>query len=132
MTRRVRVALVVCLILTPLVAWAGSPHMVSCTQSVSGNTLTVDGKEAGLGDETQVQVVLTAEAQCINPGDHHPKAVNKESVTAVGTFPVQNGMAVFVLSATATFQPSCSPPMSVVFTEVTACDIAHGACCSFF
>jgi hypothetical protein len=122
---------IILLFVMPVVAHSGSPHMVSCTQSSSGDTLTVDGKEAGLGNETQVQVVLMAEAQCINPGDHHPKAANKESVTAAGTFPVQNGMALFLLSTTATFQPSCSPPMSVVFTDVTVCDAAHDACCSF-
>src|SRR5262245_39099371 len=34
--------------------------------SASGNTLTVAGKEAGLGDEQQVHVVLNATALCIN------------------------------------------------------------------
>jgi hypothetical protein len=60
------------------VAAAGSPHFVSSATSVTtaGNTLTVSGKEAGLGDETQVHIVLTATAACINPGDNHPKATN--------------------------------------------------------
>jgi hypothetical protein len=113
------------------VAWAGSPHMVTCTQTVTGSTLTVDGKEAGLGDETQVNIALNATAQCINPGDNHPKAANKESLNSEASFPVQNGQAVFQLSVTATFQPPCSPPMTVLFTEVSACDIEHGVCCSF-
>jgi len=112
-------------------AWAGSPHMVTCTQTISGNTLTVDGKEAGLGDETQIHVELFATAQCINPGEHHPKAANKQSLNADGDFPVQNGQALFQLSVTASFQPECSPPMSVIFTDVSACDTEHGVCCSF-
>jgi hypothetical protein len=109
-------------------AFAGSPHFVSDTVTVSrsGNTLTVSGKEAGLGDEAQVHIVVTATAACINPGDKHPKAANKESVSAEGTFPVQNGKANFSLSLTATFQPNCSPPMTVVFTDVTVADTTNG------
>ena len=32
------------------IAMAGLPHMVTCTQTQVGNTFTLDGKEAGLGD----------------------------------------------------------------------------------
>jgi hypothetical protein len=39
---------------------------------------------------------------------------------------VQNGKANFSLSVTATFQPSCNPPMSVVFTNVTVTDTTNG------
>jgi hypothetical protein len=88
--------------------------------------LTVSGKEAGLGNEEQVHVVVTATALCINGGGKHPKAVNKASVSAEGTFPVQNGKADFTLSVTATFQPSCSPPMTVQFTDVTVTDTTSG------
>ena len=119
----------VSLLCAPL-AFAGSPHFVSCAQSVTGNTLTVDGKEAGLGDEEQIHVVVTATASCINPGDHHPQAANKETVTAEEDVPVQNGRALFSIDVTATFQPSCSPPMSVVFSDVTACDTTNNICCT--
>jgi K+-transporting ATPase A subunit len=86
-------------------AWAGSPHFVSVTATRTDNSLTVEGKEAGLGNETQVHIVVTATAECINPGGHHPKAVNKESVSEEGDFPVQNGKASFSLTLTASFQP---------------------------
>jgi hypothetical protein len=131
MSSLLRSCLLVALFGLPGLAWAGHPHMVSCTQTVDGLTLTVDGKEAGLGDETQVNIVLTAEAACINPGNKHPRAANKESLTETGSFSVQNGQALFQLSVTAAFQPECSPPMSVIFTDISACDIAHDACCSF-
>src|SRR2546422_10604861 len=74
-------------------ALAGSPHFVDSTVSATraGNTLTVSGKEAGLGDESQVHIVVNATALCINGGGNHPKAVNKESVSSAGDFPVQNG-----------------------------------------
>ena len=114
-------------------AWAGSPHFINNEFSItrSDNTLTVSGKEAGLGDESQINVVLSATALCINPGSNHPKAANKTSVSAQGTFPVQNGKADFTLSATATFQPSCSPPMTVVYTDVTVTDVTNGLTHSF-
>jgi hypothetical protein len=109
-------------------AFAGSPHFINSAFSVtrSGDTLTVSGKEAGLGDEAQIHVVLSATALCINGGGHHPKAVNKESVSAEGDFPVQNGKAEWSLSVTATFSPSCSPPMTVAFTDITVTDTTNG------
>ena len=112
--------------------WAGSPHFVgNVTVTRSGDTLTATGTEAGLGNEAQVHIVLSATAQCINKGGKHPKAANKTSVSAGDTFPVQNGKADFTLSATATFQPNCSPPMTVEFTDVTLTDTTNGLSQSF-
>jgi hypothetical protein len=108
-------------------AFAGSPHFVTADASRSDNTLSVTFKEAGLGNEPQVHVVLSATALCINGGGKHPKAVNKESVSAAGDFPVQNGKAEGTLTVTATFQPDCVPPMTVVFTDVTLVDETSGA-----
>lgn len=110
----------------PVAAWAGSPHFVALSATQNGNTLTVSGKEAGLGNETQVHIEVTATALCINNGGHHPKAVNKTSVGAAGDFPVQNGRAEFSLTLTATFQPDCVPPMTVAFTDVVVTDSEHG------
>jgi len=114
-------------------AFAGSPHFVSNTVSVSreGNSLTVSGKEAGLGDEDQVHIVVTATAACVNPGQNRPKADNKQSFSAEGDFPVQNGKADFSLTVTATFQPNCTPPMTVVFSNVTVTDTTSGISKSF-
>ena len=63
--------------------------------------LGVDFKETGLGKTVSTeQVTLTvdkaeAEYLCINGGDNHPQAANKETVstslTTSGTFPVRNG-----------------------------------------
>jgi len=109
-------------------AWAGSPHFVDSTVTAarSGDSLVVSGKEAGLGDEAQVHIVVTATALCINGGGNHPKAANKESVSSEGDFPVQNGKADFSLTLTATFQPACSPPMTVQYTDVTVTDTTNG------
>jgi len=106
--------------------FAGSPHFVSVTATRTGDSITVSGKEAGLGNETQVHIEVTATAECINGGKKHPKAENKESVSAEGDFPVQNGKAIFSLTLTATFQPDCSPPMTVRFSNVVVSDTEHG------
>src|SRR4030095_12037783 len=107
-------------------AFAGSPHFVEVTKSTSGNTLTVSGKEAGLGNEAQVHIVVTATALCINNGGHHPKAVNKASVSEEGDFPVQNGKANFSMTITATFPPDCVPPMTVAFTDIVVTGTTNG------
>jgi hypothetical protein len=120
-------ATLLCLALGSQAAFAGNPHFVTADASRTDNTLTVNFKEAGLGSEPQVHVVLSATALCINPGGKHPKAVNKESVNAAGDFPVQNGKAEGTLSVTASFQPECSPPMTVQFTDVSLVDETSGA-----
>jgi len=108
------------------VAWAGSPHFVHTPSATrTGNSLTVEGKEAGLGGEEQVHVVVNATAECINKSGNHPKAENKESVSNEGSFPVQNGAANFSLTVTATFKPECAPPMTVAFTNVTVTDTTN-------
>ena len=130
MRRRIGVAVVaaaITLLFGSQAAFAGSPHFVTADASASGDTLTVNFKEAGLGNAPQVHIVLNATALCINGGGKHPKAVNKESVSAADDFPVQNGKAEGTLSVTAVFQPDCAPPMTVRFTDVTLVDETSGA-----
>lgn len=125
-------ALLAAALIAPLIfatpAYAGSAHFVDDMLSAtrSGDTLTVSGKVAGLGDEDQVHIVVTATAACVNPGGNKPRAANKMTVTAAGDFPVQNGRATFSLDLVAVFSPSCSPPMSVEFSDVTVTDETSG------
>jgi hypothetical protein len=108
-------------------AIAGSPHQVgTCIATQDGNTLNISCKEAGLGDEQQVVTETTATALCINNGGKHPRAVNKASVSASTTTPVQNGKANIEIELTATFSPECSPPMTVEFTDILVFDVTHG------
>ena len=131
-TIRIVLASMAILLLSSQAVFAGSPHFVGgISVTRDGNSLTVSGKEAGLGNEDQVHIVVTATAECINPGQHHPKAANKTSVSAEGDFPVQNGKANFRLTLTATFQPDCTPPMTVVFSGVTVSDTTNGISQSF-
>jgi hypothetical protein len=106
------------------VAFAGSPHFVGApTATRTDNSLTVSGKEAGLGDEAEVNILVSATAECINKGENHPKAANKETVATGTNVPVQNGKANFSLTVTATLK--CSPPMTLVFTDVTVTDTTN-------
>jgi hypothetical protein len=88
------------------------------TATRSGNTLTVSGKVAGLGDVDVITVTISADGQCVNPGSNKPKAGNKQSFSSSEDEPVQNGKALFSSDLTATFQPDCTPPMTVVFSNV--------------
>ena len=109
------------------IAWAGSPHFVGTpTATCADNTLTVEGKEAGLGDELQIFVSVTSTVLCINNGGNHPKAENKGTFGTQGTFPVQSGKADFSLTLLVTLQPDCSPPMELVFTNIMVVDTANG------
>jgi hypothetical protein len=102
-------------------------HFVGNPQiNISGNTVTVTGKVAGLGDVDVITVTVTGDAACINPGSKKPQAANKESFSASSDQPVQNGKALFSQQLIATFQPDCTPPMTVqwsnIVVTVTAAD----------
>ena len=102
------------------VAFAGSPHFVGTpTITRVGDALTVSGKVAGLGDETQITVTVTADVACINPGNNEPKAENKHDTIGEGRFPVQNGKALFSVTGTGTTDPDCSPPMTLQYSNVS-------------
>jgi hypothetical protein len=109
-------------------AWAGSPHFVdgTVTATRTADTLTVSGKEAGLGSEESVHVVVEAQAACLNPGENFPQASNKESFSAAVDAPVTNGKAVFEATVVFTFQPKCVPPMRLVIGDVTVTDTSNG------
>jgi hypothetical protein len=120
-TRKLGIAAAVLtmLALTVTLVFAGNAHFVGTPSiTTSGNTVTVSGKVAGLGNIPDIHVTFTADASCVNPGDHHPKAANKVSVGGGGDFPVQNGKANFSLSGTATFTPDCTPPMTLVWSNI--------------
>jgi hypothetical protein len=107
-------------------AFAGSPHFVGTpTATISGDTVTVSAKEAGLGDEAQINVVLTGTAQCVNPGDNDPQAGNKQTFSTSAAVPVQNGKADYTLTLTAVLQPSCNPPMSIQWSGLTLTDTTN-------
>jgi hypothetical protein len=101
---RFGVALVVALLAVAIAiptALADSPHFISASASIdSSGNLVCSFKEAGLGTTLATEHVscsadATAVYACINGGDNHPKAANKETVSGPvsggGDFPVRNG-----------------------------------------
>ena len=120
------VAILLALTLGAQVASAGNPHFVRVSAERQGDSLVVSFKEAGLGNEDQVHIVVTATAHCVNRGGNRPQAENKQSVSAADDFPVQNGKAQGTLTLTPTFQPRCSPPMTIEFTSATITDTTSG------
>jgi hypothetical protein len=114
------VAVFAALALTVSIVAAGNAHFVGTPSlSTSGNTLSASGKVAGLGNIDQITVTVSGDAACINPGSKKPQAANKQTVEDEGDFPVQNGKANFSVTATATFQPDCTPPMSVEWSNLS-------------
>jgi hypothetical protein len=103
-------------------AVAVSPHFnFANVTSVTSNSITVSFKESGLGNSlNSVNIQLTGTAECINGGSNHPKAQNKESTSASGTFNVSNGQATGSLTMTNTL--SCSPPMTIAWTDLVLTD----------
>jgi hypothetical protein len=120
MRRFVAVAAVaVALVALGVVGAVSNAHFVGVPQvSVIDDTVTAVAKVAGLGNVTQIHAVLSGDAACINRGGKHPEAANKESFSAAGDFPVQNGKALIFLALEATFQPACNPPMSVAWSNI--------------
>jgi hypothetical protein len=115
----ISIAVLTAMALTVSIVAAGNAHFVGNPQiSTSGGTLTVSGKVAGLGNIDQIQVDITADAECVNRGNKNPSASNKTSLAFGDQVPVQNGKANFSLSGTASFSPDCSPPMRIEFSNV--------------
>jgi hypothetical protein len=80
-------------------AVASNAHLVgSPSTDVSGNTLTIKFKLAGLGNVTEAPIDLNGTvdvfSRCFNRGGNTPEADNKQEqidVNTTETFPVRNG-----------------------------------------
>jgi hypothetical protein len=125
-----------------LLAAAGTnPHFIRASADLRGEDLVVKWKEAGLGDNQNIDYVASAEATgfyaCINGGQNHPQAANKEAfegpVSEEGTFNSgKNGH----ITASLTISPpqgtlSCPPGQRrvlacVSYTDVVIADVTNG------
>jgi hypothetical protein len=106
-----------------------------------GVNLKVNFRETGLGNTPVVNYTATADATaeylCINGGDNHPKATNKETVngpvSASGSFPSsKNGSVIGTLTLNPPSAGSFTCPSgqtltlgSVSYTHVTITDTDH-------
>jgi hypothetical protein len=109
-------------------AFADSPHYVKGpTATVSGNSLTVSWKAAGLGNTvTSADFSLTGTAnvtsQCFtksgNPVNGVPKSETVD-VNVSGTFPVRNGQVTGSLTVSPLSTLTCTGNQHVVILSVS-------------
>ncbi len=138
------------LVATPALA-AGSAHFIknATSASLSGSSLVVTFKEAGLASGSIETITATADTsvtyECVNGGGKNPSASNKTTtqtpVSATGNFPVdQNGNLVgnVTLSPKTAAELGFSCPngqvttfVSVSYSNVMITDITSGATTSF-
>lgn len=109
-------------------AWADSPHYVQGPDTnVSGNTLTVSWKAAGLGNTaTSVDFALTGtvttSSQCFTKSGNPVNGVPKEetnNVNATGSFPVRNGQTTGSLSVSGVSTLTCTGNQTVRILATT-------------
>ena len=126
-------------------ALATNPHFVNASASVGSNgALVITWKEAGLGDNVNVDYTASADASAVygsvNNGQKHPKASNKETfagpVSGSGSFNSGRNGAINgslslgpVVPAPGTF--SCPPGqtvelISITYTNVVLTDVTNG------
>jgi hypothetical protein len=109
-------------------AFADSPHYIKGpTATVSGNSLTVSWKAAGLGNTvTSVDFSLTGTAnvtsQCFtksgNPVNGVPKSETVD-VDVTGSFPVRNGQTTGSLTVSPLSTLTCTGNQHVVILSVS-------------
>ncbi|MET3350540.1 UNVERIFIED_ORG: hypothetical protein ABID57_002232 [Arthrobacter sp. UYEF1] len=136
---------------SPATAATGNAHFIkhATSATLSGSSLVVSFKEAGLSSGAVETVTVTATAEttyeCVNGGGHNPKAANKTTtktdVSTSGTFTAdKNGNITGSLTLTppsATALGFSCPPgqtvtfVSVTYTNVVITDTTSGASTSF-
>jgi hypothetical protein len=109
-------------------ALANSPHYVQGpTATVSGNSLTVSWKAAGLGNTvTSVDFALTGTinttSQCFTKSGNPVNGVPKSetiNVNATGTFPVRNGQTTGSLTVSPISTLQCTGNQHVVILSAS-------------
>ena len=109
-------------------ALAGSGHYNSGpTITVSGNSLTISGKAAGLGNIGSVNIALTGtvevSARCYTRKNNTPQAANKQetaNVNQTGDFPARNGSVTFSFTVTPLSTLDCPNGQRVVIESIAA------------
>ena len=121
----------VSLLVFSAVAVAASPHFIGTpSATVSGNTLTVTFKAAGLGNAEGATFNLTGNVEvfsrCYNHGGNKPQADNKQETIAVNqtqTFPVRNGQTTGSFTVTPLSTLTCPGNQVVVIESVDFSDL---------
>ena len=108
-------------------ALAASPHFVGTPQAtVSGNSLTVTFKAAGLGNSSTVDFALTGDvdvsSRCYTKSGNKPQAANKQETIAVSqseTFTVRNGQTTGSFTVAPLSTLSCPRGQVAVIESIT-------------
>jgi len=112
-------------------AVAASPHFIGTPQAtVSGNSLTVTFKAAGLGNVEEATFTLSGTvdvfSRCYNRGGNKPQADNKQetiNVNSTETFPVSNGQTTGSFTVTPLSTLTCPGNQIVVIESVDFSDL---------
>jgi hypothetical protein len=121
-------------------ALAASPHFLKASAVRSGDNLVVSWKEAGLGDNLNINYVASATAtrvdSCVTGGGQIPndakKTTTQSPVTSGGTFSVKNGSVTGSLTVSPPATTLSCPPgqtatlISLVYTNVSITDATNG------
>jgi hypothetical protein len=113
--------------LSATAALADSPHFIGTPSgTVSGNTLTVNFKAAGLGTGDYADFTLTGTvdvfSRCFNKGGNKPQADNKQETINVnqnGSFPVRGGQTTGSFAVTPLSTLTCPGNQVVVIVSVS-------------
>lgn len=108
-------------------ASAANAHQVGSTDiSISGNSLTISAKIAGLGNVGTATFDLggtvDVSSRCYTRSGNKPQAANKQETLTIdqsGTFPVRNGTATPTFTVTPLSTLECPPGQRVVIESVT-------------
>ncbi len=140
----VSLAVLLILVLAVTTVFAADPHFISATASItSSGNLVVSWKEAGLGDDVNINYTASANATadwgCLNGGGKNPEATNKETVegpvSSSGTF---NSGKNGTISDSLTINPPAAPSSfscpngqklvlaDVSYTNVSVADTTDG------
>jgi hypothetical protein len=128
-----RKLVVVAVLALSVPVFAASAHWITGPDaSISGNTLTVTGKAAGLGKTVaSVDFYLTGQievdSRCYTKSGNKPQAANKQEFLqagATGDFPVRNGAVNVSISQTPVSSLTCTPGQRVVIESVSCLSLA--------
>jgi len=106
-------------------------HWANCPVTIEGDTITVEGRIAGLGNKqtADLLVAITATALCVDLSV--PSIVaTLPVVDNIGVSP-RRGNVKFETSLTPVFDPACDAPLEVAFAAVTICEVTNPdiGCC---
>jgi len=121
-------------------ASAVSPHFINANAARSGDNLVVSWKEAGLGDNENIDYVASATAtredSCVNKGGNIPEDPKKTTtvaeVNAAGTFSVKNGSVTGSLTLSPPATTLTCPKgqratlITLSYTGVSITDVTNG------